>query len=76
MGFPSSTSGQELACQCKRHKKCRFYPWVGKSPWKRARQLTPVFLPGEAHKQRSLVGYSPQGHEESDMTEVTEHYFI
>ena len=30
---------------------------------------TPVFLPGEFHVQRSLVGYSPQGHKESDMTE-------
>ena len=31
----------------------------------------PVFLPGESHGQRSLVGYSPWHHEESDMTEVT-----
>ena len=34
-------------------------------------QPTPVFLPGEAHGQRSLVGYSPWAHKESDMTEVT-----
>ena len=33
----------------------------------------PVFLPGASHGQRSLVGYSPEGHKESDMTEVTEH---
>ena len=33
---------------------------------------TPVFLPGESHRQRSLVGYRPWGHKESDMTEVTE----
>ena len=32
---------------------------------------TPVFLPGESHGQRSLVGYSPWGHKESDMTEAT-----
>jgi len=32
---------------------------------------TPVFLPGESHGQRSLVGYIPQGHKESDATEVT-----
>ena len=38
-------------------------------PWRRARQPTPVFLPGESHGQRSLVGYSPWGHKESDMTE-------
>ena len=34
---------------------------------------TPVFLPGESHGQRSLAGYSPQGHKESDMTEATQH---
>ena len=34
-------------------------------------QSTPVFLPGEFHGQRSLVGYSPWGHTETDMTEVT-----
>ena len=36
-------------------------PWVGKIPWRRAWQPTPVFLPGESHGQRSLVGYSPRG---------------
>ena len=45
---------------------------VGKIPWKRARPPTPVFLPGESHGQKSLVGYSPQGRTESDTTEVTE----
>ena len=38
-------------------------------PWRRAQQSTPVFLPGDSHGQRSLVGYSPQGHKESDKTE-------
>ena len=33
----------------------------------------PVFLPGEAHGQRSMAGYSPWGHKESDTTEATEH---
>ena len=37
-----------------------FSPWVGKIPWRRAWQPTPVFLPGESHGQRSLVGYSPR----------------
>ena len=37
--------------------------------WRRKWQPTPVFLPGESHGQRSLVGYSPWGHKESDMTE-------
>ena len=40
-----------------RHKRCGFDPWVRKIPWRRAQQPTPVFLPGEAHGQRSLVGY-------------------
>ena len=47
----------------------RFSPWVGKIPWRRAWQPTPVFLPGEFHGQRSLAGYSPWGHKESDTTE-------
>ena len=37
--------------------------------WKRKWQPTPVFLPGEFHRQRSLEGYSPWGHKQSDMTE-------
>ena len=37
---------------------------------RRAWQPTPVFLPGESRGQRSLVGYSPQGRKESDMTET------
>ena len=48
-----------------------FDPWVRKIPWRRAWQPTPVFLPRESYGQRSLVGYSPWGHRESDMTEVT-----
>ena len=35
-------------------------------PWRRAWQPTPVSLPGESHGQRSLVGFSPWGHAESD----------
>ena len=46
-------------------------PWVGKSPWRRVWQPTPVFLPGESCGERSLVGYSPWGRRESDRTEVT-----
>ena len=43
-----------------------FNPWVGKIPWRREWQSTPVFFPGESHGQRSLVGYSPWGCKESD----------
>ena len=46
-----------------------FNPWVGKIPWRRKWQPTPVFLPGEFHGQRSLVGYSGQSCQESDTTE-------
>ena len=42
--------------------------WVRKIPWKRVWLPTLVFLPGEFHGQRSLVGYSPWGHKESDTT--------
>ena len=71
MGFPGDTSGKECTCQCRRHKRHRFHPRVGKIPWKRAWQPAPVFLPGESREQRSLVGYSPWHHKELDTTDVT-----
>ena len=50
-------------------KRLGFNPWVKKIPWMRARQHTPVFLPGESLGQRSLVDYIQfTGNEESDMT--------
>ena len=49
------------ACQCRRHRRYRFDPWVGKIPQKRKWQPTLVFLPRESHEQRSLAGYSPWG---------------
>ena len=51
------------------HRRCRFNPWVGKIPWRREWKPTPVFLPGEFHGQRSLLGYSPLGCKELGMTE-------
>ena len=45
------------------------FSWVGKISWRRKWQPTPVFLPGKVHGQRSLGGYSPWGHKESDTTE-------
>ena len=71
MGFPGGTSGKVPACQCRGHNRCEFDPWTGKIPWRRAWQPTPVFLPEESHGQRSLAGYSPQGHKQSDMTKAT-----
>ena len=46
----------DSAGDVKRHS---FDPWFGKMPWRRTRQLTAVFLPGESHGQRSLAGYCP-----------------
>ena len=67
-GLPWSLSDKESTCQCRR---CGFDPRVGKVPWRRKWQSTPIFLPGKSHGQRSLAGYSPQGHEESDTMEAT-----
>ena len=53
MGFPGGISDKDPVCQCRRHKRCTLDPWVGKIPWRRARQPTPVFLPGESHGQRA-----------------------
>ena len=60
-------SGKESTCQFSIHKRHTFDPWVRKIPWRRKWQTAPVFLPGKFHGQRRLVGYSPWGHEESDM---------
>ena len=55
-------------------KRWGFGPWVRKIPWIREGQPTLVFLPREFHGQRNLPSYSPQGHKEMDMTEVTYTY--
>ena len=62
-------SGKKYACQYRRCRRFRFDPWVRKIPWRRKWQPTPVFLPGKSHGQRSLAGYCPWGHKESDTTE-------
>ena len=68
-GFLGGTSGKESTCQCRSHKRYGFDSWVGKIPWSKKWKPTSVFLPDKFHGQRSLVGYSPWGHEESDSTE-------
>ena len=66
-GFPDGSDGKEHACQCRRHW---FHPRVGKMiHWRRKWQPAPVLLPGEAHGQRSLVGYSPWGHKETRLSD-------
>ena len=57
--LPWWLSGKEPTCQCRR---LRFDPWVGKVPWRREWQPTPVFWPGKSHGQRRLGGYIPWGH--------------
>ena len=51
----------ESSCQCRSRRKHRFAPWVKKIPWRQEWQPTPIFLPGESHGQRRLVGDSPWG---------------
>ena len=75
MGFPggsdgkeSASSGKESACNAGDEGSI---PGLGRSPGEGNGLLTPVFLLGESHGQRSLVGHGPWGHKESDMTEMT-----
>ena len=63
--FYRDSDGKSVCQQCGRP---RFDPWVGKIPWRRKWQPTPVLLPGKSHGGRSLVGYSPWGHKEMDTT--------
>ena len=60
VGFPNSTSGKETTCS--------FNPWVGKIPYRRKWQSTPLFLPGKFHEQRSQAGYISWGHKELNAT--------
>ena len=64
--FPGSSDGKASAYKCGRPG---FNPLVGKIPWRRKWQSTPVFLPGKSHGLRILVGYSLWGRKESDTTE-------
>ena len=63
-GLPWWLRWQRICLQC---RKSGFHSWVRKIPWRREWLLTPIFLPGKFHGQRSLV--SPWGHKNSDMTE-------
>ena len=65
-GLPWWLSGKKSTCQYRRHG---FNPWVRKITWSRKWQPTPVFLPGESHRERNLVGYTPWGYKELNMTE-------
>ena len=66
----SRWNGEESTSQCMRHKRCKFNPWVGKIPWRRKWQPTPVFSPGRI-LDRGAWWSTVQRVTESDMTEVT-----
>ena len=61
-GFLQWLKGEESSCQCRRGRRCGFYPLIRKIPWRRKWQPSPVFLPGKSHGQRTRVGYSLWGH--------------
>ena len=65
-GFPAGSDSKEFACIA---KDLGSISGSGRFPWRKKWQPTPVFLPGEFHGQRSLVGYSPWVRKELDMTE-------
>ena len=80
LGWPKSSFGffhkmirvslvTQMVRICLQFWRPGFNPQIGKIPWRRACHSTPVFLLGESHGQRSLAGYSPRGHKESDTTE-------
>ena len=72
---PGSLSGgspvKNQSAMSKTHRRWVFNHWARKIPWRRKWQPSSGFLPGKSHRQRSLAGYSPQGHKESDTTEAT-----
>ena len=67
--------GASLVVQMVKNLPTMQETWIqsldGDYTWRRAQQPTPIFLPGEFHRQRGLVGYSAWGHKESDT-----HFFI
>ena len=68
-GLPRWLGGKESTYQSRRSKRHRFKSCVGKRPWRKKCHPIPVFLPGKAHRQRSLMGYSPWDCKKSDTTE-------
>ena len=77
-GFPGGASGKEPACRCQRLKTGERDPRRARSlgqedPLEEGKAATPASSPEESQGQKNLMGYSPQGHKESDMTEATWH---
>ena len=69
MGYPLQYSLASLVVQLVKNPPAMWETWVGKIPWRRAWQRTPVLLPRESHGQSSLVGYSLWGRKALRMTE-------
>ena len=67
-----ASDGKSICLQCGRPG---FDPWLGKIPWRRKWQPTPVLLPGKSQGQRNLPGCSPWGLKESDTTERLHFHF-
>ena len=63
VSFSGDSAGKEFACKA---GYLGSIPELGRCPWRREWQPTPVFLPGELHGQRRLAGYSPWGYKESN----------
>ena len=72
-GFTGGSGSKELSCQCRRCKRCRFNPWVKKISWRRAWQLTPVFLPGDPMDRGALWATIHRVSKSQKQLCVTEH---
>ena len=68
MYFPGGSDSKSICLQCGRPG---FDPCVGKIPWRRKWQPTPVLLPGKSHEQRNLAGCSPWGRKETQLSDFT-----
>ena len=69
VGFPGGSVGKESACNAGDTGDASLILESGRFPWRKKWQPAPVFLPGESHGQRGLMGYTPWGHKELDMAE-------
>ena len=67
-GLPRWLRGKGSTFHCWRHRRHELDPWVGKIPWRRKWQPTPVFFPGGSHGQRSLQATVQEVTKESDMS--------
>jgi len=70
VGFPDGSGIKNLPANAE-DRRCRFNSWVEMIPWRRKWQPTPLFLARKFYEQRSLVGCSPWGRKELDVTEHT-----